>query len=750
MRFNKQNLTYDRLSSVAACLLAFAVCAKELGAAEWQGYSVYQPQIERAFVIDARNHELRYNHDSSVAWFRDRWFCVWNANTIPAESAPGQLNYMSTSLDGLSWSEPVPLFASSEYSVNPIPCEKGTQWQPNLLVVNNTLWCIWSQNSRDEHHGCYFSVLEEPEGRWNNRLLQWEGSAEPEFDGKRYRIFPTQNPVQIRSGRVVAPVTLMGPTDPEAPPGDSNWHRLEKRNSVIYSDDGGETWHVSRGTWLPGMMWRQWEPTVFEQSDGVLVMFARNNFMDDCEPGGISASEALVHSESHDGGVTWSTHRYVPIETVVSRMQVLRQPGTERYLMLHNDWPAGRFVADRFNLALFVNRGGGVGFTAGVGVSASEVEVAYPQMEIKDDGLMMVYSQGVVYQRSIRAVRMSPLPRGDQLYIYPRSNFRQASSYIFEDGVAKITGGAIIRKQVGAEIDKSCVLLTAEVSPVRDGALFDNRGAQGGFIWGVSQGSCFVHLGVPNENIRASERIRYGSWNKVGVSIDYGRGEVEFTINGVQEKVEFKPGKRVMSGSGLTLFGPNIAASRVPAFEGEVRSMAVDKREFDLKGVASEFEDLVKERVATAVEVVGGEIRVSGQGSAGVELPANRRSRGDVVELRLRFRIDGGEQGTICTIGDARQPVRVEVRGREVVLSAGNFSRLCGVARQGRWQNLVLRSSSNVTWGALDGGSEVSVSHQPEENWFYLGDGYPGQRSAELTYAVDIDSVKSRCVLQRH
>jgi len=29
------------------------------------------------------------------------------------------------------------------------------------------------------------------------------------FDGKRWRLFPTQNPIQLRSGRVLAPVTMI-------------------------------------------------------------------------------------------------------------------------------------------------------------------------------------------------------------------------------------------------------------------------------------------------------------------------------------------------------------------------------------------------------------------------------------------------------------------------------------------------------------------------------------------------------------
>ena len=89
-------------------LFLFFLAASPLlaGDAPWRAYAVYQPSIERAVVVDAAAQPLRYNHDSSVAWFGDRWFCVWNANAIPMEGAPGQLNYVSVSRDGLAWSAP--------------------------------------------------------------------------------------------------------------------------------------------------------------------------------------------------------------------------------------------------------------------------------------------------------------------------------------------------------------------------------------------------------------------------------------------------------------------------------------------------------------------------------------------------------------------------------------------------------------------------------------------------------------------
>jgi hypothetical protein len=34
----------------------------------------------------------------------------------------------------------------------------------------------------DEGYGCYFSVLRDPDGKWSNRRLLWDGSPDAAFD----------------------------------------------------------------------------------------------------------------------------------------------------------------------------------------------------------------------------------------------------------------------------------------------------------------------------------------------------------------------------------------------------------------------------------------------------------------------------------------------------------------------------------------------------------------------------------------
>ncbi len=743
-----------------ALQVALLLTALSSSADSWRTYAVYQPRIERAVVVDAAEQPLRYNHDSSVAWFADRWLCLWNANTVPAEGAPGQLNYASTSRDGLTWSAPRPAFSDAGLCANPVPCPKGTQWQPNLLVVGSRLWCLWSQNSKDAFNGCYFSTLDAPDGLWTNRLLTWEGRADPVIDGKPFRLFPTQNPVRLSTGRVLAPVTMMGPVSSSAPAGKSGWQWLEKRNSVLFTDDGGATWRVSPGTVLPGLDWRQWEPTVCEQPDGSVLMFARNNAIPALESGAPARpSEALTWSVSRDGGATWSPHAFVPLETVVSRMHLLRQPDSDRYLMLHNDWPAGTFCADRRNLALFVNRGGGIAFTAGVGLTDGEPEVAYPQMDLHDNALLMTYSQGACGLRNIRAVRVTPLPAPDQLYLYPRSNLPPPPQCTLASDVLTLRGGRSLTCRAAPSLRPDRFRAEAEIKPDDDGVLFDNRGAANGFVWGLS-GVAFVHLGEPAKNLRSSLPVPRGRWSRVGVDVDYTKGEILFSVNGKTERVAFKPGRRSLAGPSATLFGPHPASSRLTAFEGEIRSLTLDgtNRLFDATNPAAFARDFAEAcatsrdagppacaRVVVATQDGRALLRFSGSASAGVELGANGRASGDAVECEFTFRLERGATGTLCTAGDALQPARVSLRGAQAELAAGGVSRSCGAVTPGARHRLSLCTQGASTRVTLDANPPAEVSHAPQATWLYLGEGYPsGAPAADAAFDIDVSSVRTR------
>ena len=760
----------------------------------WRTYEVYQPTIERHFVLDAYAQELKYNHDSTIAWFKDRWICCWNANQPPVEGKPGQLNYMSTSPEGKTWSPALPAFSSEKRCVNPVPCPTGTQWQPNFVIVNDVLWAVWCQNSRDKHKGCYVSRLKEPDGKWVNRLLLWDGNPKPEIGGKRWRLFPTQNPIQLRSGRVLAPLTMTGPMAADAPSGLSKaWWGHEKRNTVLYTDDAGATWHVSPGTILPGKSWAQWEPTVWELPDGTVMMLARNNDHRDPALGGPRPAEALTWSLSRDGGATWTPHEYVPLETVCSRMHVL-PAGGNRWMMTHNDWPAGTFVQDRLNLALFFTRGPGIDFVAGPGYTAHEPVVCYPQMWVRGNKVLISYSQGPQI-RSIKVAHISPLPDPTRYYLFPRSNIPDSPA---PDRVGKaycFNGHQSLTTREPVDPGDNGFSAGAWVRATNGGALLDTRvpKPRGGFVWALRGGDHglhpFVFLYTPEINIMPSLTVPPNEWVYVGITVDKQEGWIDFYVNGKSERVRPKtPPSHPLKGTTGRIGAKRPEHSKISGLHGELRVLSLyanarwGKAEHhglhnqyaaelgrplldaarkpdgtpallcdppDTDGIQRNF--IVPEGEIDRIEVAKDDglqvLRFTGQTSAGVDLDENDRQRGDRVDFAFRFRIEEGEEHVLCTVGDAVHPARLIARGNELILRAGGQDAACGRITPEGWAHVEITTVGDKTSARMKDGQWATVTHRPLSTWLYLGQGYRQKDAGGGgRFIVDVASVRSRVV----
>jgi len=775
-------------NAVPALLAAALAGAAE---APWRSYEVYQPTIERTVVCDAASQRLKYNHDSTIAWFRDRWYCLWNANEPPIEGKPGQLNYQSTSPDGKTWSAPVACFADPARSTNPIPCPKGTQWQPNLIVVEGELWAVWSQNSRDEHNGTYLSRLAAPDGLWTHQRLLFADRPDVVLDGRTFRVFPTQDPIRLRSGRVLAPVTLMGPTAADVAPGVERWWDLEKRDSVLYSDDRGQTWACSPGAIQPNRSWAQWEPTVWEKPDGTVMMFARNNDMRQASQGGPRTTEMLLWSESRDQGATWTPHQPVPLETVCSRMHVL-PAGGDRFVMVHNDWPAGRFVDDRRNLALFFNHGGGIDFVPGPGISGDEPAVMYPMAWAHNGAAMVSYSQGL-HERSIVVARIAPLPDPQRHYLFPRSNIDASQQPVIQDHALRFSGGQHLATREVLDPGRERSSLGAWVRKCQDGALLDSRcdTAPGGILVGLTGGRPFVFLGTKDHNLISELPLDRGAWNYVGVSVDTPAATVLFVVN---DRVEVRPftgplPKPLKAGPGM-IGRPGPTASLVACLRGELRELAVyreqsltqDQHRLQAQRLAAALGRTVappavgtqpvapsvlldpaspdalqadfrlpddrRPAAITAVTEDGRSLlRISGEASAGVDLDANRRASGDTVELQLRFRLEQGDHQVLLTLGDANQPARLVQRQGRLALTAGSTAQDLGPVASGTWFDVTVSSSGEQTAAQCGDGPRAVVAHRPLATWAYLGQAFRnGSISADCVFALDVGACRSRVV----
>lgn len=824
-------------ANASACLmwiLAGVICsaASVMGAPSgaWRTYEVYQPTITRHDVIDARTHANKYNHCPTIAWFDGRWFCMWGSNTRPAEHDPGQRIFFSTSQDGRSWAPAEVLFSNAEHSENPVqyPADKGHQWQPNLAQVDGELWAFWNQGGSAQHfkkgtadlRGLYFSRLNNAGGKWVNRRLEWGGSMWPRFEGRTYFIASTQNPYRLRTGRVLAPVTLYATAEParDAPPQAVDWWGSEKRNSVIYTDDGGKTWALSPGCAMPGFSWIQWEPTIWESPNGDVLMFARNNTHWGLGHGKPTSGEYLLWSISKNGGETWSPHQFVPLESICSRMHVVPSDGRgvweavrpdddfegRRYMMVHNDAPGALYswAVARRNLALFFTRGGGIDFVAGNTLTGDEPEVAYPQAWGHDDALAICYTQGNSAPRSIRVAMVSPLPKHDKYYIFPRANDlaagarprRLADAWSFDRHQHMATSQPVEPKDEGFAFG-------AWLQPRAPGALFDTRkdASAPGFVI-ILKGApanpaagkdrsvvpTVTLLGPQEEVVSSLPMSISGEWQYMGITLDNRSGAVLFCVNGARETVRLKsPVHRSLKGINAHIGGKRPPKSQLAGYAGELRFLAlydgaaIGERQHDSlrdhfargtadvwQGSASGMRPIVWMDAALrdaferdfvlpppegrggteAVTFEGvGALRFRDHGSAGIDLDDNERARGDKVAIDFQFLIESGDSQTLCTVGDFNEPARVIARDGQVVLMAKGMEAPCGPVNANGWTSVSLETWRDRTTARLGSGPSAGVRHRPVATWAYLGEAFPKYGEYRGTrFLVDIGSLRTR------
>lgn len=410
------------------------------------GYSIYEPTVTNRFILDSASSGFQYNHDSSLAYYGGTWFAQWNANTNQYESQVGQVNLQSTSTDFVTWTTPVAVFVESSSSSNPVTYSYATdlQWQPNLIAVGSELWSIWSQQLPGTYptgQRLYFSRLTSPSGKWTNTLLSLNYTE----NGMTFYPFPTQNPIQLQSGRVIAPImwiaTNMVSPIPSAWGTATPFFTNEKRAGVIYTDDGGSTWVISGVTTLPGANHTPWEPVVQQAPDGSIRMYCRN--LDYKTYGN---SQYVLTAAGYSDGAIFGPLQITSLDTTSSRYGLAAQSGKyPREIGFANDWKSGGFITDRYNGALTFSRYGMDDFVFGTSFSGSETVVAYPQGVVTASDVRVIYSQGNV-PRSIKSAVITPVPDPEKLYLLPRRNdyvnpqvaFRSGPPAYFEHGANSV------------------------------------------------------------------------------------------------------------------------------------------------------------------------------------------------------------------------------------------------------------------------------------------------------------------------
>lgn len=308
------------------------------------------------------------------------------------------------------------------------------------------------------------------------------------------------------------------------------------------------------------------QPTIVEQDGGSLLMLCRNNDYRDPSAGGPQPWERLLASYSHDRGATWTSLVAIPIDSVVSRMHILRlsplplylqQPRRAfsaaagglplaRYVMTDNDWWTGGMVHDRHNAALYFSVGDGTTFAAAAGYSIPGEVAGYPQMALdtRSDppALLVSYSSGDL-PRSIRVARIATLPSPTARHLFPRSDLPRGKRpaflrglYLSYQGAQAVTSG---RAPMLPARNASFGAWVRVEKQAKGAVIIDNRGGDnGGGVFGITGLAPFVFLPCTLGNVGAPTlRATMYGWSYIGVSVSvvHGRVNVTFAVNGSSE-----------------------------------------------------------------------------------------------------------------------------------------------------------------------------------------------------------------------
>ncbi len=377
----------------------------------------YNPTVSVGTI--ATTSPYQYNHDVSIAWFQDRWFAAWNANTNAIESANGQVNLVSTSTDFITWTTPVQAFISSTYSTNPVTYSfsADVQWQPNLLVVSNVLWCVWSQENAGNFPAglvAYHSKLTSPTAKWYNQAL----SLNVTNQGRIYYPFPTQDPLLTTSGRVLAPITWIATNDWGAVNGYSpGFFTIYKLVGAAYTDNGS-TWSTGGYTTVPNKPYQPWEPFFVEGVNGTIRIFARNlDFVN------ASKEDFMLTAQGYGIGEAFAPLESAEMEVSTTRYGHIPQTANRKLVVGPDVKDSSNPAISRQNLALFFSQTGADDLTAGTGLTGYTADVQlYPQGVEKDGKLYIAYSYGPI-PRSIKTLVVDPAPSTNDLHIWPRKNY---------------------------------------------------------------------------------------------------------------------------------------------------------------------------------------------------------------------------------------------------------------------------------------------------------------------------------------
>jgi len=398
---------------------------------------IWNPTITRSAIVDSYTEPsgLVYVSNSTLEYWQGRWWAAMDGTADGlVEGSSGQQCWMTTSTDGTTWTPAYQPFRDSDYAENPVT-DGGLDWQPNLVVVGEELWCTWSGENT------WLSRLTSPTGKWINERIEFNGlevrtstdfstptdgwSLRASFDGvSDWLFYPSQNPIVLANGDVAAPGTFSSLTTVSEQSGSTNlFIRLVKHNAMLRYVAAQAEWQVTLIDTSDFGDFGAWEPFFVQNPAGHIYAYTRN--LD----GGADNADMLLVAVSTDGGRTFSPSVSTELEWTSNRA-FAKRISDRRWVMVATDTPQGGTPApqrgvfgSRINGQIAISRRGSNDFINGITFSDSDPAVNYPQCTIAGDTLAINYTSGVGngIRRSMQLVRVSPLPSDDYAYIHART-----------------------------------------------------------------------------------------------------------------------------------------------------------------------------------------------------------------------------------------------------------------------------------------------------------------------------------------
>lgn len=438
-------------------------------------YYIYNPFIHTTTIYKGINQKGNYNHTSSIASFKDSLYVVWATNdNSPNEGSIGQKIVLSISNDnGITWTDPISPFnkisnnkgkAVSEnlHCHNPVT-SSSTQFQPNLIVYNDKLYCFWIQGRSKIRYrketfetATMMSILSEPSGKWINHRLEFNYETEKIYfnskcstgvleygisptgnnlfyDKNQYLLYPNHATI-FSKNRLIIAATLYKVNHPPHIHKWYNkpWNETEKLNILLLTNNG-INWNLEKINSFKEAKYKDvWEPIISESINNQYYLFSRN-LKDDLL--NISEQSPIIFSKSDDLK-NWTPYQKLAYD-IPNSNGFIKKISKSRWVFIHNDYRQitnkEKSIMARQNISLFFSTRGSTDYIPGINISQNNgllvnqnERISYPKLTLHNNKIFSTFTKRL-YDPNMNQIGydiclsiIGNIPENNKIYIYPR------------------------------------------------------------------------------------------------------------------------------------------------------------------------------------------------------------------------------------------------------------------------------------------------------------------------------------------